>query len=258
MTRYKMVAWGSCVGGLAGIALFHGYVVLGHQYAALPAVSEAIFIAGFLALVVDPYLKKHFREEILKDSFAQILAPDLPVEIRDRIEQIARKTALYRRDYIMKAKVEDYYGQARVEFSYEYQLFNATRAEQKFTQELMIDDHDNGHVESMSLVVDDGEGSYDRIKPTVEKKRFFSVYRGPTISVLPSNTKAKYTVKATWVCTKNAHEGWSNHLALPTVGAKVITEAPMNFEAADLYCSSDLIMTGEHIEVYWKKKIIEY
>ena len=57
----------------------------------------ALFIAGLLTLTVDPFIKKQARKEAMRDIFHHMLCFSLPDKIRERLQEIAETTKLYRK-----------------------------------------------------------------------------------------------------------------------------------------------------------------
>jgi hypothetical protein len=222
----------------------------------LDAISEALFIAGFLAIVVDPYLKKHLGRELARDSFAHILAPDLPIEIRDRILKIARDTKLYRRNYVLKATISEYgTTRVRVDFQYEFELYNAAREQQEYTQELTIDDVEDGYVKKMSVSVQGGPVSYELEIPTPVKLAGYSSYRGPRLMIEPITSAISYRCRAEWVVFRSPNDIWYNHAILPTIGLSFETHAGSSFDATHSYTDNGLWMTSEHRDIVWTRRL---
>lgn len=73
---------------------------------AIGGLCDALFIASFLAIVVDPLLKQTFLREATKDVFSFIYGYSLPQELRDFVNDVVLKATVVRRQCHLEWKVE--------------------------------------------------------------------------------------------------------------------------------------------------------
>jgi hypothetical protein len=85
------------VGSAAGIVAAHA---ANRQIVrdSVGALCDALFIASFLALVVDPVLKQGLLKEAVKDVFGFIFGYSLPPELREFLNDIVADTKVIRRN----------------------------------------------------------------------------------------------------------------------------------------------------------------
>jgi hypothetical protein len=68
--------------------------------------SEALFIAGVLTTIVDPFLKRRILREASKDIFYHLLGFDLPIELRDTLSDFLVENRFYRKDMEIEVQVD--------------------------------------------------------------------------------------------------------------------------------------------------------
>jgi len=107
------------------------------------AASEAVFIAAFLALTVDPFLKRELFREASSDIFLFWLGYSLPHQINDFLHGFVTDTKLFRRDCVLHWKVVDdpASGRVSVELGISYESENVTRKWQRYQQQARVYDN---------------------------------------------------------------------------------------------------------------------
>jgi hypothetical protein len=84
-----------------------GIILLGGPHSTLlTPIGEALLIAGLLALIVDPVVKRHLLKEASKGIFHYMVGFDQRPEIRERLKTIVFNTKLYREGYEIKCRIE--------------------------------------------------------------------------------------------------------------------------------------------------------
>ena len=179
---------------------------------------------------------------------------DFAAPILERIGKVARDIKLYRRNYLLRFNLTQSVRGVQAKVECEFELHNATNERQPYVQEVTVDDGDHGYVERMSLSVN-AQPIYTLKRPAPSTKQIgYSVYRGPKQMIEPSAGGFTYLCRSSWVIYRSENDIWYNHLVLPTIGIEVETHAPPGFEITQSSSISDLVMTGEHLDIAWSRR----
>lgn len=102
---------------------------------ALSGAVEAILIAAFLALTVDPFLKKEFFQEASEDIFFFWLGYSLPPEINGYIQSFVMDTKLLRRNCVLSWTLEEESrGKVRLVLDVSFDFENVSNHAQTYQQ----------------------------------------------------------------------------------------------------------------------------
>jgi len=131
--RLQTVAlWGVLVIALTAVLV----VRIGFAGAVADAISaalEALFIAAFLALTVDPYLKKEFFREASTDIFFFWLGYALPHEVGDYLQTFIMDTKLVRRECELRWNLRELdTGKVELKLRVSFILQNVTNQRQDY------------------------------------------------------------------------------------------------------------------------------
>lgn len=179
---------------------------------------------------------------------------DLDDQILRRIGALSIAKSLYRKDFVLRFRLQPARDLGFGKIEIEYDLVNGSNERQPYTQEVTIDDCERGHVEAMSVSAN-GKPIYSLKRPKITATyRGYVSYRGPAIMIEPSFTKKFYKGQASWVVRRNEADFWYLHAGIPTFGITVETSAPPDFEITPSFCSRDLFLKGEHVDITWKRR----
>jgi hypothetical protein len=118
--------------------------------------AEATFIAGVLTVTVDPFLKRRLLKEASKDIFQHMLGFGLPLEIQNRLKDIAFKTNLYRKDMESTCTFEQHANEVRIEFEYRFEIVNPSNHKTPFHQRLEFEKDEKAVLHSVSCSTQSG------------------------------------------------------------------------------------------------------
>jgi hypothetical protein len=111
-------------------------------------IGESLLIAGLLALVVDPALKREFLKEASKGVFHLMLGFDQPAEIRERLRDIVFDTKLYRESFEIKCRIaRQADGTAKLYFESSYYVVNPTPEDQKYCHRVQFEEGERPSLE---------------------------------------------------------------------------------------------------------------
>jgi hypothetical protein len=178
-------------------------------------------------------------------------------QILRRIGSLSLAKSLYRKDFVLRFKLQPSRDAVLGRVETEYELVNGSSERQPYTQEITIDDCERGHVEVMSMSVDQKPIFDLRLPKISETHNGYVSYRGPTIMIEPSFTKKSYRGKASWVIRRNESDFWYLHAGIPTFGLTIETSAPDDFEITPSFSASELLLKGEHVDITWKKRLLK-
>jgi hypothetical protein len=103
--------------------------------------GEALFIAGFLALTVDLFVKQRLAREVSQDVLAAALGYHLPIEIREEIREIA-SFKIIRRDVDVVYRINPYESSNEyvwVESELEFDVENLTDSSEPFSHLIWVE-----------------------------------------------------------------------------------------------------------------------
>jgi hypothetical protein len=129
---------------------------------------------------------------------------------------------------------------------------NGSSERQPYVQEVTVDDCEDGYVELMTISADGKPISFlNRPEPT-EHRIGCASYQSPRLSIEPRSTGKAYSGKAVWIVNRSIIDFWYLHMGIPTLGARVETVAPPEFEITPSFFWTGLYLVSEHIDIAWK------
>ena len=88
--------------------------------------SVALLIAGILTMTVDPFIKRRARAEATRDIFHHLLGFNLPLIIRERLQEMVEKTKLYRRGTTLHMVMSESGDSVVFDVEMEFEVVNPT------------------------------------------------------------------------------------------------------------------------------------
>src|SRR6185437_12777522 len=117
---------------------------------------------------------------------------DIAQLILDRFGELARAKALYRRNFTLRFTVRPRGLGVEAHAEVEYEIANASKERQPYTQELTIDDFERGYLESMSVSADGKPITFMKRPPISEQRKGHVAYIAPTLMIDPSVSGKRY------------------------------------------------------------------
>lgn len=225
--------------------------------------SEALIIAGVLAITVDPFVKRRLLREASKDTFHHLIGFSLPREIQERIKDIVLNTKLYRRDMDLIWTFVPVPEGVRIDCEYKFELVNPSSEKTSFRQRLEFSKLERATLTSISCSI--RSGGYGKEPKLVESDDDpdLLVYDGPRVNVPPEKEGQKVIFRAEYSMTRPVPDFNTQHFVLPTTGVTLIIKNPSGLRItasppdsqlrADEWIYRRLFMPGEHIEIRWEK-----
>jgi len=196
------------------------------------AVGEGLFIAGVLALAVDPFLKRRLLHEASRGIFKHMLGFDHEPEIKDRLEEIVFKTKLYARDRRIRCKIEPLEtdkSKVRLTVTQSWSVDNPTFKSISYPVGLAFEQSERPSKATVKALVKNGQGretaefAADPDEPGIIRTK------GDPIEVPPGDD----VVSVETVCVLEDQPNDFRHdfvTAMPLIDVTVTVEAPDNFE----------------------------
>ena len=224
--------------------------------------SEALIIAGVLAIAVDPFLKRRLQREVSRDIFHHLIGFSLPREIQDRIKEIVLDTKLYRRNMDLTCTFSRVPEGVRIDCEYKFDLVNPSSEKAPFKQRLEFEKHENATLKSISC--SDKSSDYGKAPKLMESKedpdvRFFE---GPIVKIPPEQGGHNISFRAEYSIVRPVPAFHVQHFVLPTTGLTLILKSPPDLKVtaspadaqprADEWIYKRLFMPGEHLEIRWE------
>jgi hypothetical protein len=119
----------------------------------------ALMIAGILTTTVDPLIKRRARREATRDIFHHMLGFNLPLIIRERLQDTVEKTKFYRRNMTQHIVMTDQGDSVVFDIETEFEMVNPTPHARAFPPLLQFEKGERATLRTVSCF---GEDEYDR------------------------------------------------------------------------------------------------
>jgi hypothetical protein len=194
--------------------------------------AHALIIAGFLAIVVDWFVKAHFIREVTRDVYHYLVGYDLPVEIKDQIKDLTNIKIVRSRFCIdfrfTRHGKENLKGEVTIDFDVE----NYSSYKETYRPELAIESADNPTF--LSLVVTGASKTYCMNETELAENSFApesgsQQANGKPISILPRKHEGRCHIS--WRYSIIVPQTYSDVFAFsyPTRDVCITTEMPQGF-----------------------------
>ncbi len=227
----------------------------------LHALGEALFIAGFIALVVDPFVKQRLLREASKDIFHHLLGFGLPAEIKERLKRIVADTELYRQNMKTTCSFSYVANEVLIDVEQEFEVVNPTTIRIPFRHELQFEKNEHPQLKKTSLTAN--RGSYTDTSPKLTPlsgETDVLAYRGRKVWIEPNKT---YSFRADYSLRFPCPFFYFQHFGKPTINAVLLVRqkppdltvcaSPAEIENQGEWSYVRLFMPGEHFVVRWER-----
>lgn len=255
LSKWNGVLVGLVLCALSLIGLRYCPSVLGQK------TSEAVLIAGMLAIVVDPFLKQRLVKEASRDIFHHLIGFELPVQIRERLRDIVLYTDLYRKDMHFTCTFTAVESGIQIEFETDYEIVNPSHKDLKFRQILEFEKAENAQLNRIEC--DPPKKGYGQDAAlTFNNETGLFEYEGKEINVEPKSLGKRYRIWADSRVVLPLPGFFVQHMKYPTIGVTLhVRNAPLWLKiSTDLgpgpgphWISDQLFMPGDKFIVRWER-----
>jgi hypothetical protein len=255
------------VSGAFGIFAAIHWSFRGHELAG--SFGEALFIAGFLSMTVDQYVKNKMLHEVSHNVSKYLIGYELPVEAQDRIKELM-SCRIIRENYaaFYEATKSETPGKLKLEVTISYDVKNITHHNESYKQYLALEQHDLPAIIELKCESSDSRATYHR-----EGKDVSSVHdgvveaEGPLITIKPAGKGGGPTYRVSDKHSVIQSEEYSDLISFlaPTINVTITakfppeitfiapSETPSEATEANSWEYKRLFMPSEHIRVRWFK-----
>ncbi len=225
--------------------------------------GDAVFIAGVLALGVDPLLKRDLLTEASRGIFFHILGFEHDPQVKDKLRDIVYGTKLLRRKLHTKLTIEPTHDGFWITVEYESEIVNSTNNPVSYEPSIDVDMAHKPEVLRMSLTSNDG-----KVKWT-EKNLALREYEPGVKIAKPHRVQLQPGSRGVVYCGSGIYKIFTKHgyfitySGLPTLQTSTRVVIPEEYEVsatkADIYNENywqwdEIQMRGDHTTIRWRKK----
>lgn len=177
---------------------------------------------------------------------------DIADRIANRAADLSQARNLYRKDFVVRFVLQKFGIRVKARIYTHYEIANGSNRKQPYRQEITIDDCEAGQVDVLSVLVDEKPIYLMRGPNITERHLGYSSYKGRPVMVEPSSSGKRYVGVAEWTIIRHDNDFWYLHFGIPTLGVRVETVAPADFEITQPFSTPELVTVGQHIDITWK------
>lgn len=232
-----------------------------HDWPTIHALGEATFIAGLLALCIDPYVKRSLIKEASLGIFHHLIGFDQEPEIRERIREITTDTVLYRHNCELDCKIESHNSAVRLNVECRFEVINPSNKTMYYAPKLQFEVCEKAEVYEMSAIGEEIITFKDPVLVSGETGVVEAL--GPKTSIKPRRKGYKYRFCTKHSVTLPPEYFTTFNFGTPTVNLSLKLESPRELDAhatpasrhsEGRYEYDRLFMPGEHITIKWWHK----
>jgi hypothetical protein len=225
--------------------------------------SEALIIAGLLALIVDPLLKRNLLVEASKGIFIHLLGFEHHPQVKDKLKEIVFKTTILRTRLQTVLTVEPQADGFLLTVEYESDLINPTNTPISYEPSIEWDMAHKPQLPRMSLTSSDGEVKWTLRDVVLEENEPGVQEAKPRrVRLQPSSKGVTYHGSGTYkIFTKHGY--FITYTGLPTLKTCTRVNIPDDYELSatradvknDNYWEwNNIQMLGDHTTIRWRKR----
>lgn len=224
------------------------------------ALSEAVFIAGLVAIAIDRPLKEHLVKDATRDIFVHMLGFSLPPEVRQKLHDIVFKTQLYIPEKHVRCTIARLDAD-RVELKLveRYQVRNPTEKTLRYEHSIAFEQSEHPHsVELLAASPKNGpEQKLTELKPDQDEPDLLRV--GPMNIEIPSGSAPWF--QRHYSLTRPLEGAQEFFQILPTmrIHLELLHDEDVNANAGKpdkrigkVFMYEQVRMVGEKVTVRWR------
>jgi len=261
------VSLGAMVLGTFGIFAALHWSFPGHELA--DRLGEALFIAGFLAMTVDQFVKRKMLHEVSYDVAKYLIGYELPAEAQDRIKELMGCRIIrenYEAHYVATKAATP--GKLRLETTISYDVRNITHHDESYQQHVSLEGRDAPAIIELKCKSSDARAAYCRRGMDVSTFHDGVLEaHGPSIRIKSVKNKEGFTYRVSDTHSVIQPEEYSDLISFraPTINVRITADFPPGFTfkapdertpegtEANAWDYKRLFMPSEHIRVRWFK-----
>ncbi|HLY59998.1 MAG TPA: hypothetical protein VKV95_04460 [Terriglobia bacterium] len=227
--------------------------------------SDAILIAGILALIVDPLLKRDLVEDLANEIFQHLLGIDFPPDIRDTFQKALFGLETYREGTEIEASVAKLSeNSVLLEVSLRWTIVAAKKTE--YQQGMAFEESERGRILQASVTVESNDkDSYSESHPTLTPKPDEPmVLEWKAKKKIVMRKKDHVSAYLKFTVTKGVHDFFTFNFSVPAINPRVRISAKDNLEInaslpdqlnGNEYLYRKVFLPADHIQIRWKPRL---
>lgn len=229
------------------------------------AASDAILIAGILALVVDPLLKRDLVDDLANEIFQHLLGIDFPPDIRDTFQKALFGLGTYREGTEIEVSVKKLSEDSVVlDVAIRWTIVAAKKTE--YQQGMSFEESERGRILQASVTVESNdEDSYSESNPTLTPKADEPmVLEWKANKKIGMRKKDRVSAYLKFTVTKGVHDFFTFNFTDPAINPRVRISSKDDLEInashpdqinGNEYLYRKVFLPADHIQIRWKPKM---
>jgi hypothetical protein len=222
-----------------------------------------LFVAGLLAVVVDPFLKRKLLQEASRGIFEHIIGFDHEPQLKAEIRRIAFETKLYQKDYNLTCIVQpNTDGSVTLILSKEVEVLNESLNVERYKPGWRFTETDRPTGCKVEHIIDGRDCTEVNVEFKEDGNGYLAAF-APEVEIKPKHERTRYRFVSK--CSAIQPQNWYHpiYFGLPTIDVRISATAPPSWkvwigsqtpqEGTAMFHDSGLFMTGRHIEIHWRK-----
>jgi hypothetical protein len=225
--------------------------------------SEALMIAGVLALLVDPFLKAEIIGDVARGLWVYMIGYEHQPEIQQRLEAIAFNTKIYRYDYRLRVRIESLNKEeTRLNVALDYKIKNVSTGPAEYLFRISCNKYERGSVKRMSMMSVQDSG----VSKRAGKMRPYEGSDADTdgeyqcLKAVKLKKNVEYRCYGEYSMTFPRDHFFVMNMSHPTIGITLDIEYPENckvfadqteHQTETQWIYDKLFMTSEHFAIHW-------
>jgi hypothetical protein len=228
--------------------------------------ADAMFIAGILALVVDPLLKRDLLAEASRGIFVHLLGFEHHPQVKDKLREIIFDTKLLRESLDIRCSFEPI-GDNRFSVTVEYdtEIINPTNIPVPYHPYIAWDRGHDVELLRMSFTSSDDKIKWDEKNVVLkESKEQLGVWEAKIkkVDIKPRVSKVTYRGSGVYR-VQVGHPYYSLYMGLPTLRASirvtpptgyVVSATPADARNGNYFEYTSIRMKSDHLTIRWKRE----
>lgn len=163
------------------------------EHYVIRGLAEAFIIAGLLALIVDPYLKRDLLQEASRGIFVHLLGFEHRPEVKDKIKEIVFETKLLRKTADLRCVAEERSdGFFNFTVEYDSEFLNPTNIPVEYVPWMEFDKAHKLEIIEMSFTSSDGKYKWHGKPEPKEKEPGVESVEGKKFTIQPESNGITY------------------------------------------------------------------